>query len=211
MWCLVAVLLALGACGATSHGRAETDVVFAKYSSLSQPSEVARRTLPPIAFRRLQEDLAARNQRLADQAIDLAKEKFDIYVPSVQPPPPGFGVLVYVAPWAKISRNSMRDNCVLDLRDVIEMRVGHRAADGAAFDRALDALDAKGSVDADELARCNEHLESKLTAELARVAAAIARGDRDGARAQLMAIDARYGGLAAPRSIELYDQLTAPK
>src|SRR5690242_20651039 len=104
MWCLVAMLFALGACGATIHGRPQTDVVFTKYSSLSRPSEVARRSLPPVAYRRIEEDLAARNQRLADQAVDLAKEKFDIYVPSEQPPPGGYGLLVYVAPWGEPTR-----------------------------------------------------------------------------------------------------------
>jgi hypothetical protein len=343
MWCLVAALFALGACGAAMHGRAEPDVVFTKYSSLSRPGEVARRALPPIAYRRIEEDLAAKRQRLADQAIDLANEKFDLYVPSAQPPPGGYGLLVYVAPWGeptrpkdwysaleshrlifvaaqesgndrnvldrriplallayenvrarfpinservfiagfsggsrvagmvalaypdvfrgvimnagsdtidgsahgegnfkppaelfrafqrsrlvyvtgeedpdhvqqdRTSRESMRDSCVLDIRDVLEPRVAHRAVDGAVLDRALDALEAPGAIDADELARCNERVESKLTAELAKVSAAISRGDRDGARAQLMAIDARYGGLAAPRSLELYARLTALK
>lgn len=343
--CRLAVLLLLAGvgCGASMHGRAEADVVFARYSSLSRSSEVARRALPPIAYHRIEEDLAARNQRLAEQAIDLAKEKFDIYVPSEPPPPGGYGLVVYIAPWSEptrprdwhgtldshrlilvsaqnsgndrnvldrrvplailayenararfpinskrvyvmgfsggsrvagmvalaypdvfhgailnagsdaidgadhgegnfkppaelfrafqhsrlvyitgeedsdhlqqdqVSRESMRNNCVLDTRDVLEPRVGHRATDGFALDRALDALEAPGSVDADELARCNERLEGKLAAELAKVAAAIGRGERDGARAQLLAIDARFGGLAAPRSLELYGQLAAPK
>jgi len=40
---------------------------------------------------------------------------------------------------------------------------------------------------------------------------AIARGDRETARAQLEAIDARFGGLAAPRIVELADRLTPPR
>src|SRR5262249_45663414 len=104
MWRIVAVLFALGACAATIRGRPEPDVVFTKYSSLSGPNEVTRRTLSPIAYRRSTDELAARNQRLADQAIDLAKEKFDIYVPSEQPPPGGYGLLVYVPPWDEPTR-----------------------------------------------------------------------------------------------------------
>jgi len=336
-------LFALGACATTIRGRPEPDVVFTKYSSLSQPTEIARRALSPITYRRAEDDLAARNQRLADQVIDLAKEKFDIYVPSEQPPPGGYGLLVYVAPWDeptrpkdwysaleshklifvaaqdsgnaksvlnrriplailayenvrarfplnsqrvfiagfsggsrvaamvalaypdvfrgvimnagsdaidgsmhgegnfkpptelfrafqrsrlvyvtgeddrdhvqqdKLSRESMRDNCVLDIRDVLEPHVAHLAVDGAVLDRALDALDAPAAIDADELARCNERVESKVTDALGKVSTAIARGDREGARTQLMAIDARYGGLAAPRSVELYAKLAAMK
>lgn len=343
MWGLVAALFALGACGATIHGRVEPDVVFTKYSSLSRPSEVSRRVLPPVAFHRTEEELAARNQRLADQAIDLVKEKFDIYVPPEPPPPGGYGLLVYIAPWDeptrqkdwyaaldshklifvaaqdsgndrnvinrriplailayenvhdrfpvnnqrvfiagfsggsrlagmvalaypdvfrgvilnagsdaidgsvqgegnfkpsaelfrafqrsrlvyitgeddldhlqrdKVSRESMRENCVLDIRDVLEPHVAHLPVDGTALDRALDALEAPATIDAEELAHCNERVESKITAELAKVAAAIARGDREAARTLLTAIDARYGGLAAPRSIELYAKLAALK
>jgi hypothetical protein len=37
----------------------------------------------------------------------------------------------------------------------------------------------------------------------------IARGDRDGARGRLGAIDGRYGGLAAPAIVELDEKLAA--
>lgn len=340
---LAVLLLALAGCGASMHGRVETDVVFAHYSSLSRSSEVARRALPPIAYHRVEQELAAKNQQLAEQAIDLAKEKFDIYVPPEPPPPGGYGLVVYIAPWSEptrprdwhgtldghrlifvsaqnsgndrnvldrriplamlayenararfpinskrvyvmgfsggsrvagmialaypdvfhgailnagsdaidgvshgegnfkppaelfrafqhsrlvyitgeedpdhlqqdtVSRESMRSNCVLDTRDVLAPHVTHRTMDGVALDRALDALEGPGSIDAEELARCNQQLEGKLAAELAKVATAITRGDRDGARAQLLAIDARFGGLAAPRSLELYEQLAAPR
>ena len=77
--------------------------------------------------------------------------------------------------------------------------------------RALDALVAPPSIDAEELAHCNERVESQITVALSKVSAAIAHGDREEARTQLMAIDARYGGLAAPRSIELYTKLAAMK
>jgi pimeloyl-ACP methyl ester carboxylesterase len=111
----------------------------------------------------------------------------------------------------KASRESMRDNCVQDIRDVVEPHVGHRAVEGTVLDRALDALDAPAAIDADELAHCNERLESKITAALGKVSAAIAHGDREEARTQLMALDARYGGLAAPRSLELHAKLGAKK
>ena len=44
---------------------------------------------------------------------------------------------------------------------------------------------------------------SVMTPVSADAAAAIARGDRDGARARLKAIEARYGGLAARGLLDL--------
>ena len=64
-------------------------------------------------------------------------------------------------------------------------------------------------VDAGELARCNARVQRELASKLAAAEAAIARGDRDGARAQLKAIDAHYGGLAASASIELGARIAA--
>jgi dienelactone hydrolase len=334
-----AVLLAFGAC-ATSHGRMEGDVAFTRYSPLSRSIEVARRTLPPLAYRHIEQKLAAEHEQLAEQAIDLANEKFDLYVPPGPPPPAGYGLLVYIAPssrptrpmdWlgpldghhlvfvsaqnsgnemnvldrrvplallayenirarfpidgkrvyvmgfsggarvAEIvalaypdvfhgavlnagsdpidgregnhkppvelfrafqhsrliyitgdqdedhlrqddrSRDSMRKNCVLNVKTELAPRLGHHAIDEFALDRALDALEAPQSVDADELARCNARVESELAAELVKAAAAIARGDREAARGQLAAIEARFGGLAAPRILELDAQLSAIK
>jgi Flp pilus assembly CpaE family ATPase len=60
-----------------------------------------------------------------------------------------------------------------------------------------------------ELEHCNALLDSQLAAELAKAAAALSRGDRNAAGAQLTAIDTRFGGLAAPRILELDARLSA--
>jgi len=73
----------------------------------------------------------------------------------------------------------------------------------ASFDQALDALEQKSAVDPGELARCNARVQRELAAKLAEAEAAIVRGDRDEARAQLRAIDGQYGGLAAPAILDL--------
>jgi len=319
------VLLVLGAC-ASSRGRLEADVVFARYSPLSRTAEVARRALPPLTYRRIQETVAAGKRRLSEQAIDLARERFDIYVPSGAPPPAGYGLVVFVAPWPdptrpqawrapldrhglvfvsaqnsgndmhvldrrvplallayenvharfpiddrriyvmgfsggsrvaeiaalaypdvfrgavlnagadpidgqvgiykppadlfrafqrsrlvyitgsedegnlrqdEVSRASLRSACVLDVETRAALRLGHQALDSSSLDAALDALEEPRAVDAAELARCNARVEREIAAELTRAAAAIARGDRDGARRLIKAIDARFGGLAA--------------
>ena len=89
------LLVMLAACAA---GRQESNVVFTHYSPLSRNAEIARRALPPVTYRRIQ---AA---PLAEQAIDLAKERFDLYVPSGAPPAAGYGLVVFVAPWPDPTR-----------------------------------------------------------------------------------------------------------
>jgi pimeloyl-ACP methyl ester carboxylesterase len=334
------VLLIVADACAVAHGRLESDVVFTRYSPLARGGEVARRTLPPLTYRRVQEVLARGHQALADQTIDLAEERFDVYVPGGAPPPGGYGLLVFVSPGSEptrpwfwrspldrhrlifvaaqrsgneanvldrrvplallayenvrarfpvdprrvfvggfsggsrvaqvlalayadvfqgavlyagadpidgrdgiykppaelfrqfqrsrlvyatgsedrdnlrqdeVSRRSMRDSCVLDIKTVIAHGLGHEALDPATLDRALDALDEPPAVDASELARCNARVERLLTAEVAEAAAAIARGDRDGARARIKAIDARFGGLAASAVLDLDARLAAPE
>jgi pimeloyl-ACP methyl ester carboxylesterase len=332
-------LLAASAC-ATSSGRVQTAVVFTRYSPLSRNPELARRVLPPLVRHAMERELAASNKALAEQAIDLASEKFDLYVPSGAPPPPGYGLVVYIAPssgpfqigdWdgpldshrmilvsaqrsgndAKVfdrrvplallayenvrarfpidgqrvyvmgfsggarvaeivalaypdvfhgavlnagsdpidgkdgntkppaelfrafqgsrlvfvtgdqdadhlrqddrSRDSLRASCVLNIENQVALRRGHRVIDAFALDHALAALEAKRPVDADELARCNTRLEAAIATDLHKAEVAIAHGEREIARAQLEAIDARFGGLAAPRIIELADRLTPPR
>jgi pimeloyl-ACP methyl ester carboxylesterase len=334
-----ATALLLGGC-ALILGRLEPDVVFTRYSSLSRSEEVARRTLPPITYHRIQQTLAAKQLALDEQSIDLAKEKFDIYVPRDGPPPEGYGLIVFVAPWPEATRpqrwcgaldanrlifvsaqnsgndapilerrlplallayenvrarypinpervyvtgmsggsrvaeiaalaypeifrgavlnagsdpidgkfgiykppadlfhtfqrsrivfitgsedssnlsqddatrESLKDSCVFDVKTEFAMRLGHEPLNSVSLFKALDALAEPRAVDAAELARCNARLDRALADKLAEVAAKIARGDRRGARSELTAIDAEFGGLAAPAIIDLDDQLAAEK
>jgi len=103
----------------------------------------------------------------------------------------------------KVSRASMRDWCVFNVEVKYPRKLGHEPLDRASFDQALDALEQKSAVDPGELARCNARVQRELAAKLAEAEAAIVRGDRDEARAQLRAIDGQYGGLAAPAILDL--------
>jgi len=80
------------------------DVVFSSYSPLSRTAEIARRTLPPLTLRRGEETFAARGERFREQPVDLSKERFTLYVPGGAPPPEGYGLLVFVAPWPEPTR-----------------------------------------------------------------------------------------------------------
>jgi predicted esterase len=90
-----ALSLLLAAC---ATGRLDSDVTFATYSPLSRNEEIARRVLPPVSHRRLA------GAHLAEQAIDLAHERFDVYVPPGAPPAAGYGLVVFVAPWQEPTR-----------------------------------------------------------------------------------------------------------
>lgn len=340
----VCVSLALWACARqTVPGPPATqlhDVIFDRYSPLSSNEEIARRTLTPLTFLHGQQALAARGQALGGQPVDLAKERFAVYVPAGAPPARGHGLLVFVSPgpeapqprrwrppldrhglifvsaansgneagvlerrlplallaWEnvraryridpsrvyvgglsggsrvaeiaalaypdvfrgallnagsepiggergvylppadlfrsfrrtrlvyvtgeddpgnleddQISQASMKEWCVFNVEVQVARRRGHEALDAAAMNDALDALDRSAAVDEGELLRCTERVERELSSRLAEAEAALARGDREGARARIAAIDRRYGGLAAPATAELDARLTAQR
>lgn len=80
-------------------GQLFTDVVFDRSSTLSSNDELLHRMLTPLTQKRGEEMLQATGQKLRDQPIDLAKEKFTLYVPAGDPPKEGYALLVFVAPW----------------------------------------------------------------------------------------------------------------
>jgi pimeloyl-ACP methyl ester carboxylesterase len=101
------------------------------------------------------------------------------------------------------SRQSLEKWCVFDVVTVSEPRKEHEPADASAFSRSLDALLSRARTDPNRLADCRARLDAELTTQLKLVEDAFARGERNAARRLLDKIDARYGGLAAPRSVEL--------
>jgi dienelactone hydrolase len=76
----------------------QKDVVFTDYSPLSRSMELARRLLSPLNAMRVNQELARSGQAAREQSIDLAHEKFALYVPA-QAPPHGYALLVFVPPW----------------------------------------------------------------------------------------------------------------
>jgi pimeloyl-ACP methyl ester carboxylesterase len=79
---------------------AQKEVTFTEYSPLSSSEEIARRMMTPLAFLHVQQLLSVKGQALRGQPIDLAREKFSVYVPAGAPPKTGYGLLVFVAPWS---------------------------------------------------------------------------------------------------------------
>jgi pimeloyl-ACP methyl ester carboxylesterase len=101
------------------------------------------------------------------------------------------------------SRHSLRDWCVFQVDERSAMGGGHDAMGGAALSQALDLLAAPARSDAARLAACRAGIDAELNAKLANVQSLIDSGKRDDARTLLSDIDAHYGGLAAPRSVQL--------
>jgi pimeloyl-ACP methyl ester carboxylesterase len=101
------------------------------------------------------------------------------------------------------SRRSLDKWCVFDLLTQTDPRTGHEPADAAAFGRALESLLGQRHGDPGKLEKCRASIDQEIRARLGEVENAFARGDTTGAKRMLSQIDARYGGLAAPRSVEL--------
>ena len=320
---------------AAADGQLLRDVSFDRYADYSGYSELVRRLLSPAAALRLGYKMQATGSRLAGQPVDLAAEKFIVYVPS-RKPEHGYALLVFVPPWqdARLpdrwaavleqmgvifvsaarsgndespmgrreplallaatnimgqypvdpervlvggfsggsrialrlalgypdlfrgallnagsdaignpasdapvplpprellfrfqesthivyatgerdaehidddltSTQSLRQWCMYDSDDIVMPRVGHTVADAVTLSRALTSLFAAAPPDHDRLARCRAAIDAELAGKFARIESLIAGGQRAAADKLLDKLDRQYGGLAAPRSLEL--------
>jgi dienelactone hydrolase len=105
------------------------------------------------------------------------------------------------------SRHSLHEWCIddVDLRAIPS--TGHELAGAVALDRALTSLETHQPPDATRLQACRARIASELDQALAEVDAAWVRKDLTAAKQQLDKVDNRFGGLAAPRSVELATRL----
>ncbi|HWS62569.1 MAG TPA: hypothetical protein VN325_07430 [Steroidobacteraceae bacterium] len=309
----------------------QNDVVFSDYSPLSSSAELMHRFLSPLNAVRAGRRLAHSAVALRDQPIDLAQERFTVYVPS-HSPAEGYGLMVFVPPWenAMLPRgwaaildrhgvifvsaaNSGNEANILDRREPLALlaahnimrrfhvdpariyvggfsggsRValrlalgfpdvfrgaflnagsdpigdaqaplpspelfsrfqemtrivyisgqndavnvekdaasvqsllewcafdwyverspwaGHEVAGPAVLGRALDMLEKHAKPDLARLNNCRLRTNQELDKTIVQADDLLTAGDSDGARRLLNKIDTRYGGLAAPRSVDL--------
>lgn len=310
------------------------EVVFAQYAPLFSNAEILRRLSSPLALEAVRDTLAGTRETLTLYPLDLAKERFSVYVPPGPPPSPrGYGLLVFVPPsdaaglpfgWAAqldhygmiyvapahagndaavLSRRaplalaaeanivreypvdpahiyiggfsggsrvaerialgypdvfhgalldagadpigtekdplpprdlflrfqsssrlvyvsgeqdtvnlgtdagssrSMREWCVADVETDDTPAEYHAVMTSAALHRALEQLLKPAPPhDSARLGACRARIDAELQAELMRAEGLVSKGEHDPARKLLLAIDRRYGGLAAPRILEL--------
>lgn len=96
----LALVLSIAPCAAARWPDGlQENVVFTGYTPLAGNAERVRRLLSPLTAWRLQRQLRQAHQQLSGQAVDLAQERFKLYVPSGPPPPRGYALLVFVSPW----------------------------------------------------------------------------------------------------------------
>ena len=137
---LFCVVLALGGCMLAHKGWAapssptglQQNVTFTDYSPLSRSAELARRLLTPLSFQRVQQNLTA----LREQPVDLAQEKFVVYVPEGAPPEKGYGILVFVPPWPQ-ARLPDGWSSVLDRHRLIFVSAANSGNEAHVIDRRV--------------------------------------------------------------------------
>lgn len=73
------------------------DQISTHYSPLAHSDELSPRVVSPTEWDRLQRFQAERGVKLKAQTVDLAAERFDLYVPATMPEA-GYAVLVFIPP-----------------------------------------------------------------------------------------------------------------
>ena len=101
------------------------------------------------------------------------------------------------------STQSMLEWCVFDWYAERSPWAEHEVAGPTALDRALDMLDRHAQPKLARLNNCRLHINQELGKQIDQASDLLGAGDVDGARRLLNKIDTRYGGLAAPRSVDL--------
>jgi hypothetical protein len=106
-----------------------------------------------------------------------------------------------------VSIRSLHQWCVANVDEAVQPHVQHEIALPGALSQALVILSAQRSPESGTLARCRAALDADLAARLGQVEELLGRGAAREAAGRLAQIDARFGGLGAPRSVELAGRL----
>jgi pimeloyl-ACP methyl ester carboxylesterase len=105
------------------------------------------------------------------------------------------------------SEQSLREWCVFDWYAERSPWTGHEVAGPAVLGRALDMLDKHVDPNLARMNNCRVRINQELDKKIEQANDLLAAGNVDGARKLLNKIDARYGGLAAPRSVDLAERI----
>lgn len=108
------------------------DVTFGDYAAAASSSELARRLLTPLAFERIGPRLA----NAKPQPLDLAQERFVVYVPEGAPPANGYGLLVFIPPWPEAALPKDWPH-VLDRHGMIFVSAARSGNDADTLDRRI--------------------------------------------------------------------------
>lgn len=100
------------------------------------------------------------------------------------------------------TRKNLEALCMQGIRVVPQNGVEHWVPDGRGFSKVVNELERPVPENV-EATTCNESLDKAISEELVVVAQKINDGELKAAGLLLGRLDAQYGGLAAPRSVEL--------
>jgi len=105
------------------------------------------------------------------------------------------------------SVHTMNSWCVFGTSIEKMVNEGHEAADPRALSRALSSLGELSGPDPEKLAACRQRIARALAADLMKARDLVDHGQTHDAWRLLTKIDARYGRLAVPDSIELAERI----
>jgi pimeloyl-ACP methyl ester carboxylesterase len=105
------------------------------------------------------------------------------------------------------SVRSLHQWCVANVEEAVQPHVQHEIALSGALSQALERLLAPRPAESGKLAACRAKLDADLAARLREVEELLGRSDTREAASRLRRLDERFGGLAAPRSVELAGRL----
>ena len=107
------------------------------------------------------------------------------------------------------SRHSMEEWCVFDVHNENTPWAGHDAPDAITFNHALTTLDGRDQLPKARLDECRARIAKEMSAQLGKIDELLAQRRFEDAQKLLYEVDAKYGGLAAKRSVELQARIDA--
>ena len=125
--------LAVASDAASPASGLQREVVFTDYSPLARSDELLRRLLSPLNALRVHRELAQSKQGLREQPLDLAQQRFALYVPGGPAPARGYALLVFVPPWPQ-AVVPPRWMATLERRHVIFVSAAHSGNDADVMD-----------------------------------------------------------------------------
>lgn len=106
---------------------------------------------------------------------------------------------------------SLQHWCAFNTRSITLLRTPHVLADAAAVTRALAWLQRPAAPPAARVQACRARVHAQLDARVTQVRAFMAAGRVNQAARTLARVDAVYGGLAAPASVEILQRIQAKR
>jgi len=117
----------------STGGVTQREATFQQYSVFSSNALLVQRLFSPLAAQKIEREVSGSGKTLAGQPVDLAKERFLIYVPP-EPATHRYALLVFVPPWQE-ARLPSGWVAALDRQGVIFVTAARSGNDEPALER----------------------------------------------------------------------------